>query len=452
MANVVIMPRQGQSVESCIISKWNKKVGDKVAVGDILFSYETDKSSFEEESKVEGTMLAVFFEEGDDVPCLTNVCVIGNEGESTAEFAPEGAAPAVAAEEVAAPAAAPAEAAPAVAEAAPAAAPAGADAFISPRARTLAFNKGVDYTAATATGPNGRIIERDIQKMIDEGAMATFAAKDAYIGSGNPVVGTGIGGRVTMADLANAAAAAKAAPAAAAAAVEEAEYTDIPMTNIRKVIAKSMTASLTGIPQLTYNMAYDMTNVNAYRALIKAQGEALGVKGITINDIIIYVASRVLLNHPDVNAHCIDNKVRRFSHVHMGIAVDTERGLMVPTLRNADTKSLAEISREAKALAAACQKGDISPDQLSGATFTISNLGSLGMESFTPVINPPQTAILGVNTIETRFKVDGGDIKPYKAMNLSLTTDHRVLDGAPSARFFKELVTALENFSILLAK
>ncbi len=446
MATAVIMPRQGQSVESCIIAKWHKKVGDTVAPGDILFSYETDKASFEEESKLSGTMLDIFFEEGDDVPCLTNVCVIGNPGESTAQFKPAGEEEeAPAASEDSAPAEETAQTAPAQTVSR------SADEFIkiSPRAKNLAARQGVDYTVAPATGPNGRIIERDIDAMIASGNAATFAARDGFVGSGAGIEGTGIGGRVRMADLN-----APAAPAAAAAAVadEGPEYVDVPMTNIRKVIAKNMIHSLSTIAQLTYNMHFDMTAVNAFRAAVKAGGEALNVGKITINDVILYAVSRILKNHPDFNAHCVDNKVRQFTHVHLGVAVDTERGLMVPTIRNADMKSLSEIAKEAKELAAACQKGSIAPDLLSGGTFTVSNLGSLGMESFTPVINPPQTAILGVNTIETKVRVVNGEIKTYPAMNLSLTADHRVIDGAPASRFLKELVTALENFTVLLAK
>lgn len=444
MATAVIMPRQGQSVESCIIAKWHKKVGDTVAPGDILFSYETDKASFEEESKLSGTMLDIFFEEGDDVPCLTNVCVIGNPGESTAQFKPAGEEEeAPAASEDSAPAEETAQTAPAQTVSR------SADEFIkiSPRAKNLAARQGVDYTVAPATGPNGRIIERDIDAMIASGNAATFAARDGFVGSGSGIEGTGIGGRVRMADLN-----APAVPAAAAVAEEGPEYVDVPMTNIRKVIAKNMIHSLSTIAQLTYNMHFDMTAVNAFRAAVKAGGEALNVGKITINDVILYAVSRVLKNHPDFNAHCVDNKVRQFTHVHLGVAVDTERGLMVSTIRNADCKSLSEIAKEAKELAAACQKGSIAPDLLSGGTFTVSNLGSLGMESFTPVINPPQTAILGVNTIETKVRVVNGEIKTYPAMNLSLTADHRVIDGAPASRFLKELVTALENFTVLLAK
>lgn len=353
MATAVIMPRQGQSVESCIIAKWHKKVGDTVAPGDILFSYETDKASFEEESKLSGTMLDIFFEEGDDVPCLTNVCVIGNPGESTAQFKPAGEEEeAPAASEDSAPAEETAQTAPAQTVSR------SADEFIkiSPRAKNLAARQGVDYTVAPATGPNGRIIERDIDAMIASGNAATFAARDGFVGSGSGIEGTGIGGRVRMADLN-----APAVPAAAAVAEEGPEYVDVPMTNIRKVIAKNMIHSLSTIAQLTYNMHFDMTAVNAFRAAVKAGGEALNVGKITINDVILYAVSRVLKNHPDFNAHCVDNKVRQFTHVHLGVAVDTERGLMVPTIRNADCKSLSEIAKEAKELAAACQKGSIAP-------------------------------------------------------------------------------------------
>ena len=163
--------------------------------------------------------------------------------------------------------------------------------------------------------------------------------------------------------------------------------------------------------------------------------------------------SRTLAKHPDLNALMLDdNNIRLFKHVHLGVAVDTPRGLMVPTIFNADTKSLLEISKEVKVLAAACREGNISPDKLAGGTFTVSNLGNMGVESFTPVINPPQTGILGVDTITRRIKeVDGEDVT-YPAMGLSLTFDHRALDGAPAAKFLKELCFALENFDLLLTK
>jgi pyruvate dehydrogenase E2 component (dihydrolipoamide acetyltransferase) len=159
----------------------------------------------------------------------------------------------------------------------------------------------------------------------------------------------------------------------------------------------------------------------------------------------------VLILHKDLNAHFLEDTLRRFSSVHMGVAVDTDRGLMVPTLLNSSKKSLNEISIETKELSQECRKGMINPDKLKGGTFTITNLGALGIESFTPVINPPQTAILGVNTIETKIRENNGAISAYSSINLSLTFDHRAVDGAPAARFLKDLKEYLENFTIHLA-
>lgn len=450
MATPVIMPRQGQSVESCIITKWNKQVGDKVAVGDLLFTYETDKATFDEESQVEGTLLAILHEEGDDVPCLENVCVIGSEGEDVSQFMAAAPAPEAAAQ--------PETAAPAQPEAAPAANAAAntaqvaskaaeGDIKISPRARAYAEKTGVDYRYAVPSGAEGRIIERDIVALREQGVMVTPAASGEYLAGGSRIEGTGIGGRVSVEDLS--------APAAAAQpvdAVQAPEYEDVKLTNIRKVIARSMTASLSSMAQLTLNTSFDATELMAYRKKVKDNGEKLGLANITLNDMVLYAVSRTLPNHKDLNAHLLEDKMRYFTNVHLGMAVDTERGLMVPTIFNANKLSLNDIAVEAKKCAADCQKGSINPDKLSGASFTVSNLGSLGIESFTPVINPPQTGILGVDNIVTRVKEVNGQIKTYPAMGLSLTFDHRALDGAPAAKFLKELAANLENFSALLAK
>ncbi len=422
MATAVIMPRQGQSVESCIITKWNKKVGDSVAEGDILFSYETDKASFEEEAKVAGTILAIFAEEGDDVPCLDNVAVIGEQGEDISSFA--------VAETIGGDAQAPAQAeaapaAPAPVAAAPAAATGGAvqDGFvkISPRAKGIAENQMLDIAQAVPTGPNGRIIERDILELSKNGSAAKVAAP--------------------------AAAAAAPAPAVSAAA-----YEDIMLPNIRKVIAKSMHASLSNMAQLTHSFSFDATQMMAYRKIVKENAEKLGLANITFNDIILFAVSRVLLNHKDLNAHYLDDKLRVFTDVNLGMAVDTPRGLLVPTIFGANKMSLNEIAVAAKDLAKQAQEGTISPDYLSGASFTVSNLGVFGVEHFTPVINPPQTGILGVNNIQTKLKMVDGEAVPYQAMGISLTYDHRALDGAPASRFAQELCKTLENFMALLAK
>ncbi|MBO5127613.1 MAG: 2-oxo acid dehydrogenase subunit E2 [Clostridia bacterium] len=437
MANIVIMPRQGQSVESCIITTWQKKKGDRVETGDILFSYETDKSAFDEPSQFSGTILELLAAEGDVVPCLDPVCIIGEEGEDISALIPGSAkeeAPAAEeakAEEVVETKAVEAEATVSEAD--------GARVFISPRAKNLALKTGVDMTKVVPTGPHGRIIERDINKALDAGFVATTSLVEDFL-AGKPVV---------VEEAAPAVEEVKEAPVAAAPADDFRAYTDEPMSNIRKVIAKSMHASLSEMAQLTLNASFDATNLLAYRAKLKANGEALGLSKITINDMILFAAARVLPNYPEINANLIDNTFRKYKHANIGMAVDTDRGLLVPVIFGSDTLTLAELSAQAKTLAGKAREGKLSPDEMSGGSFTISNLGSMGVESFTPVINPPQTAILGVCCTTNRLKDDG---KVYPAMGLSLTFDHRAVDGAPAAKFLKELCTALENFDLLLAK
>ncbi len=423
MAQVVIMPRQGQSVESCVITEWKKKVGDKVEEKDVLFSYETDKSSFDELATVSGTLLAVFAEEGDDVECLLPVCVIGNEGEDISSLVPkkseEAPAEAPKAEEK------PEEKKEAAAPAAPTGSAVSSEGRvkISPRARNLAERTDADLSRAVPTGPNGRIIERDVNTLLDKGW--TNADKPAE--------------------------APASAPAAVAAAPAVEEYTDVKIPNIRKVIAKSMHASLSNMAQLTLNSSFDATAVMAFRNLVKNNAEKLGLNNITINDIVLYAVSRTLLSFKDLNAHYLDDKdvMRYFNTVNLGIAVDTERGLLVPTVFGAEKLSLNELSSEAKTVIKGAQAGSISPDKLKGASFTVTNLGAMGIESFTPVVNPPQTGILGVGAVTYRVKADGST---YPAMGLSLTFDHRALDGAPAAKFLKALCDNLANFNLLLAK
>jgi pyruvate dehydrogenase E2 component (dihydrolipoamide acetyltransferase) len=457
MAVAVIMPRQGNTVESCIITKWNKRKGDKVEVGDILFSYETDKAAFDEEAKVAGTLIDVFFEEGDDVPCLTNVCVIGAVGESADEFRPGGAVPAPAMEEKAETSAAVAE--PTSAELAEPVVISGGM-KISPRAKALAEARGADLSFVQPTGPDGRVIARDVQALIDAGRLVSKAAAASYAGG---VQGTGLGGRVTLADLEKkpeAAAPTAQAASAIPAPVEVGKpvgdsYTE-PMTNMRKVIGKSMMASLSSMAQLTHNISFDATEIQNLRAAFKEKGEALGMSKITLNDIIMYAVVRTLKMpaHKALNANLIDDgkTMKYFGGVHLGFACDTDRGLMVPTIFSADKMSLLELSNATKQLAKDAKEGKINPDYLRGASFTVSNLGSLGIESFTPVINPPQTGILGVCAITTHVREVAGALKAYPAMTLSLTYDHRALDGTPASKFLADLKVNLENFTLLLAK
>jgi len=418
MATPVIMPRQGQSVESCIITEWKKKVGDTVSVGDVLFSYETDKSTFEEQAKVDGTLLAVFYNAEDDVPVLLNVAVIGKPGESFAEFAPEGAAAAPAADAVA-------HTAP-TADAAPTTQATARAEGISPRAKNAAEKLDVDPAQAIPSGPHGRVIERDVIALSKEGRFG--------------------GGATTAVE--------PAAPVAktteSAASVNALDYDEVKLPNLRRMIAKTMHDSLAEMAQLTHNTTFDATKILAFRESLKTAPESMELPKVTINDIILFAVSRVLMKHEGLNAHMLGDKMRYFKHVNLGIAVDTPRGLLVPTLFAAETKTLGQISAESKALAKSAIDGSINPDLLQGGTFTISNLGLYGIESFTPVINPPQVALLGVCAITERIRTVDGQITAYPAMGLSLTYDHRAVDGAPASRFLIDFVTALEHFDLLL--
>lgn len=443
MATPIIMPRQGQSVESCIITKWHKNKGERVEAGELLFSYETDKASFDEEAKAGGILLDVFFEEGDDVPCLTNVCVIGNAGESAEEFNPKaqktGPVTEIQRKENTVPDKNPAQAAPSVESQAYEA----GSVKISPRARGAAEKNGVDYRYAQPSGPQGRIIEKDVLALRDAGITFTPAAREEHL-KGEPggiVSGSGLGGRITVGDLN------KAAPE-----VIEQEYHEVKIPNIRKVIAKAMQHSLASTAQLTLNTSFDAGEILEFRKKLKAGKERLEIGNITINDIIIYAVSRILPYHKDLNAHFLEDRMLYFKNVNIGVAVQTERGLMVPAVMNADRKTLNEISKEVKQLAKECQSGSINPDLTKNGTFTVTNLGALEIESFTPILNPPQTGILGVNNIIQRAREVEGEYEFYPAMGLSLTFDHRALDGAPAAKFLKDLKNGLENFSALLAR
>ena len=402
----------------------------------------------------------------DDVPCLTNVCVIGQPGEDVSVFNPNGSEPEQRQAETAPVAAsAPAEtvaAAPAVQQPTP------TNVGVSPRARNLAERSGADLRYAEGSGPSGRVIERDVRKLMETGQMATQAAGTYPAGT----TGTGLGGRVRVEDtMAPAGIAASPADGSARTGgiigeasgpvtiqLAEPETWTEKHSTIRKVIARQMQQSLSTMAQLTHNSSFDATAIMGLRTQLKAAADkGLAEKGFflteqvpTLGDIVLYAVSRVLSRHPACNAHYDDEKMTFFRHVNLGVAVDTPRGLMVPTIFAADTLSLSEISRQVKQLAADCRKGTISPDKLKGGSFTVSNLGSFGIESFTPVINPPQTCILGVDNITTRVREKNGQLEGYPAMGLSLTYDHRALDGAPASRLLQELCLALENFPILL--
>jgi len=447
MAHVLIMPRQGNTVESCIIVRWIVAEGAAVAADQTVCEVETDKASFDVPAGASGSLLKILRPEGDDVPVLEPIAVIGSPGESW-ETAIGGAPTAASAPATAPRAASTAAPAAAVSAAAPAAAPAvsggAADHPASPRARKLAAAEGVDALALAGTGPGGRIIERDVAAALAARPPLTAAAKAAVAaGAATPASGTALGGRAGMADVA--------AGRSAALGDFPGAFADTPLKGVRKIISERMLGSLGSTAQLTFNSSASAARLQALRARFKASDPSLGLSDVTIGDLVLYAVSRVLPRFPNANATLENGVLRVFERVHLALAVDTPRGLMVPVIRNADLLSLREISAEAKRLAGACLAGNINPDELTAGTFTVSNLGAFGIESFTPVLNAPQVAILGVDAIVPRPAAGpNGTVVLEQRLGLSITVDHQIVDGAPAARLLKAFADAIADIDLLL--
>ncbi len=458
MASAVKMPRQGQSVESCILTEWYKSIGDQVSQGDLLFAYETDKASFEEEAQSDGILLARFYDEGDEVPVLVNVAVIGTEGESADEYRPDDSA--ASSETLASPEISPVSEAVVVDSPVLADSPVASDEVvqippgsngrvaISPRAKKLAKDKRVVVDAIHGTGPGGRIIERDILEEIKNGKRLTPLAKKKVEEDGLAVPGEGKTpyGKITTRDLV------KASPAnqPTTEVASSGAYTDIPLSNVRKIIAGAMHRSLQNSAQLTHHLSANASKMLQLRKEVKKRVSEGYTYNITLNDMVCYALIRALKEYPEANAQFLEGKIRQFNKVNMGLAVDTERGLLVPALLNADDLSLPGLSAQLKELVEASRIGNVSPDLLApeAATFTVSNLGNYGVEMFTPVINLPQVAILGVNTILQRptTLADGSfGFQPF--IGLSLTYDHRAIDGGPATQFLAEIKNQVEKLS-----
>ena len=433
MATPVIMPRLGQSVEDCILAEWKVAPGAAVEEGAVLAVIETDKASFDLESTATGTVLELFWEEGDDVPVLANVLAVGEEGEDVSDLRPqkETATPAPAPEK----SQAPSSDAPAPVVPVPASPVGSSEAGVSPRAGKLALRSGIDPESIQGTGPGGRVIERDVEAAIAgrPRLSASAAASARETGLEPPARGKGLAGMALAGDMQQ------------PGAIEGAQVE--PVKGIRKLIAERMMESLTNTAQFTLNSTFDATVIQTYRKRKREEaGDASGPK-ITLNDLIAHALILTLKRHPDLNAHFLGDRIARFEEVHLGVAVDTPRGLMVPVLRSVCSKSLEDLSGGIKELVKSCLEGTVLPDQLSGGTFTLTNLGMLGIDHFTPVINPPEAAILGVGGISLRpVRGKDGEVTPAECITLSLTIDHQAVDGAPAARFLKDLVDTLENY------
>jgi len=440
----VTMPKLGLTMKEGKVSKWYKSEGDAVEQGQDLFEVETEKITNRVEAPSGGTLFQIVVPAGTTVPVGTVLAVIAEAGEQ-----PERVEGMPISGEPPAPAAAP--------EKAPAASAPAGEARVSstPAARRLAKELGVDLSRVAGSGPGGKIKESDVQKFHDEGPplpkitplALEMARKEGLDVS--KIQGTGEGGKITREDVRRA----LEGPPAQAPSAEEPEEGGVkvvPMAGMRKAIADNMHASLQNAAQLTAFTEVDVTEMVRFRDVVREQYKGDESVKVSYNDIIILAAAKTLKRHPVMNSTLEGDRILLHDAVHMGIAVALDEGLIVPKLRNAHRKGLLEIAREARELARKARQGQLSMDEVTGGTFTITNVSMLDMDGFTPVLNPPETAILGVGRVQAKPAVFQGDIAIRQMTTLSLTFDHRVADGAPAMAFLRDLARCLKEPLLLL--
>jgi pyruvate dehydrogenase E2 component (dihydrolipoamide acetyltransferase) len=395
MATKVIMPSQGQSAEPVTLLGWKRTEGDRVTAGEVLCEVESDKATFEVEAPASGVLLKRLYSDGDLVPLLSTIGFIGESGEEPDREDGKQTSdvtppnPSVTAQPT-------------------------RKLRISPRARRLAEKEGVEISRVTGSGSGGRIVERDIR--------AAMTTPDSAAQKPLP-------------------------PRQGEEAVRE-----IPVSGIRKIIADRMAESLSSTAQLTLHSSADASAILSYRKQLKASPEETGLSSITINDLILFAVSRILPRYPRLNSRFLGDRIAEHAGVHLGMAVDTERGLMVPVIEAAQTLTLRELSAKAAELRRDCTAGMITPDALQGGTFTVTNLGPLGVELFTPVLNIPEVAILGVGNIQPKPVMVDDRVRFVPHLGLSLTVNHQAVDGAPAASFLQSLAAGLARFELLLAE
>ncbi len=442
MAKEVIMPKMGQTMEAGTIIEWYVKEGDTVKKGEPIFKFESDKAALEAEAPASGTVLKILHHPGETVPILEVVAVIGEPGEDISRFLKPGAAP-----EAAAPAGAP-EAPTAVTPAAPAAPPIPEGRrFASPRARMVAKQLGVPLERITGTGPGGRIVERDVLAYAQSLPKATPAARKLAAEMGVPLETLAAGPeRITRAEVERAAAPVPPPAAPAPAPAVQA----IPMAGVRAIIAERMSASARTTAAVTLFTEVDATALVQLRESFKQSPLAGGlVPGY--NEILVLIVGRALQEHPNMNVRLVENRIEQLAVINIGVAVDTERGLLVPVIRDVASKRLGDIVAEFRMLVERARAGQSLPDDLSGGTFTITNLGMYEVDGFTPIINLPECAILGVGRIVEKPVALNGQVVIRPMMVLSLTFDHRINDGAPAGRFLQRVKQLIERPYLLLA-
>ncbi|GLU47053.1 dihydrolipoamide acetyltransferase family protein [Nocardiopsis ansamitocini] len=418
----IYMPRLSDTMEEGVISSWLKKVGDKVASGDVLVEIETDKAVMEYEAYEDGYLVKQSAGEGETVAIGTVIGVIGDSPDAVPDDSGDSGGSDSAAEEEETAPAAQEESTESVPDSSPApssgsGAEGGSRPPSSPLARRLAKEHGLDLNDIKGSGPKGRVVRADIEAAAKQQEGQTPAAKSE----------------------------APAAPAKQQEAFDDGrDSEEVAITNIRKVIARRLTESKQQVPHFYLRRTIDAEALKAFRADVNTRLADTGVK-VSVNDLIVKAAATVLRRHPAVNSSWIGDKLFRHNRVNIGIAVAVDNGLVVPVVHDTDRLPLSEIGQRSRELAGKARDGKLSPKEMSGGTFSVSNLGMLGVDSFSAVINPPEAAILAVGAMKQQAVVRDGEIVARNTISLELSVDHRAVDGAVGAAFLKELAEVLEE-------
>jgi len=440
MAQPIQMPKFGQTVEEATIVKWRKKAGDVVKKGDVLFEIETDKAVLEVESFHEGTLLKVLVPENKSVPVLSVVAYVGKEGESVPDAppivssAPKTETPkAENAKKLKSDSKSPAPSVSAPSQRQEQLKAVPQRLFASPRAKTLAKDCAIDISKVAGSGANGRVTEKDVKSYLENNSYdlikITPAAKKLAIAKDIDILsikGTGISGRITEENIRTAIA-----------------EKPIKMSKMRQVIAQRLTESFTTTPHFYVSTSVDMTDLMIYRVKLKEQGKAF-----TVTDFIFKAVIMSLKEFPAVNSVTDGESTSWRSTVDIGMAVALDDGLVVPVIRNAENLTITDLHDTAKALAKKARAGQLLPDEMTGSSFTVSNMGMLDVDNFHAIINPGESAILAVASTREKPAARGGKVEIRSIMNITLSVDHRIVDGKTAAAFVNSIKNKLENMEL----
>lgn len=449
MATKVHMEALSPTMEEGQIVRWLKSEGDTVANGDILAEIETDKATMELVARGDGILRRILLQAGTAAPIGEVIGVIAAADEDISDIV--GAAGSGATDSTAVPAEAASAAVPAEPEVPPAQVPptevsgvqeAGGRVKASPLARKLAEEAGLDLSAVAGSGPGGRVVKRDVEEARSAGGGQAGQAAQGLVdvsAAGAPAAGVPAAGRAPSAPAPQ--------PWSDAGATEG--FDALKVSQMRKTIARRLTESLSPVPHFFLTVEIDMARVQSARASVNALLAGSGDK-VSVNDFVLKATAAALAKHPECNSAWHDDHIRRFHHVHIGVAVAVDDGLITPVVKHADRKGIVQISREVREMAGRAREKRLSPEEYTGSTFSVSNLGMFGIREFTAIINPPEAGILAVGAVEEIPAVVEGRVEVRPRMRITMSCDHRVIDGAQGSRFLQTLKGMLEEPAAML--